>query len=283
MSNPGAAPPAAKQRSANQRGANQGRANLDNNLRLARPKVAVDTVVFAVEKGRLKTYLVELRGPVELRGALKFRGEPARRGAVEHRGAVKPGSPAGAGRQPGKWAFPGGLVRVGELLDDAARRELEASTGLRGAYLEQLFTFGDPSRDPREHVVSVAYMALISSSGAVDSTSPKYARGDWFEVAHLPPLAYDHSLMAAYAFKRLKSKLEYTNIAYALLPEVFTFAELEELYATILERPLDRRNFRRRILAMGLLTRLPATRRGAHRPAALYRFARQSLQFIEML
>src|SRR5579862_1185011 len=94
---------------------------------------------------------------------------------------------------------------------------------------------------------------------------------------------FDHSLMAAYAVKRLKSKLEYTNIANALLPREFTFAEFEELYALILGRPLDRRNFRRRILKMGMLKRLAHTRRGPHRPAALYSFANQSLRFIEML
>ncbi len=211
--------------------------------------VAVDTVLFAINGGRLQTYLVELR--------------------------------RGPGR--GRWAFPGGLVRVGELLDDAARRELYDSTGLRGAYLEQLFTFGDPSRDPRAHVVSVAYMALIPDPQGIGAPCDKYATGRWYEVARLPQLAYDHSLMAAYAVKRLKSKLEYTNIAYALLPREFTFAEFEELYSVILGRPLDRRNFRRRILAMGLLKRLPHTRRGPHRPAALYSFANQSLRFIEML
>ncbi|HVA77790.1 MAG TPA: NUDIX domain-containing protein [Candidatus Binataceae bacterium] len=217
--------------------------------RVARPKVAVDTVLFAIQERKLKTYLVRLR-----------RG-PAR----------------------GKWAFPGGLVRIGELLDDAARRELRASTGLGDAYLEQLFTFGDPSRDPHSHVVSVAYMALIPDAGAVAGPSPKYGERGWFELATLPPLAYDHSLMAAYAFRRLRSKLEYSNIAYALLPRVFTFAEFEELYSRILDRPIDRRNFRRRVLAMGLLRQLRQTRRGPHRPAALYAFARQSLQMIEML
>jgi 8-oxo-dGTP diphosphatase len=217
--------------------------------RLARPRVAVDAVLFAVERGRLRTYLVQLK-----RGPLR-----------------------------GKWAFPGGLVQMGELLDSAARRELEASTGLLGTYLEQLFSFGDPSRDPRSHVVSVAYMALISDPATVATCSRKYAAGRWFECDALPPLAYDHALIAAYAVERLKSKLEYPNIAYAMLPATFTFAELEELYSVILGRKLDRRNFRRRILAMGLLRQMPATRRGAHRPAALYSFAKQSLQFIEML
>ena len=215
----------------------------------ARPKVAVDTVLFAIEGGRLKCYLVQLK-----------RGPAARR-----------------------WAFPGGLVHVGEMLDDAARRELYASTGLRNPYLEQLFTFGDPTRDPRAHVVSVAYMALIDNPAAVGSCSRKYAAGRWFEVSDLPALAYDHSIMAEYAMKRLKSKLEYTNIACNLLPRTFTFAQLEDLYAIVLARPLDRRNFRRRILAMGLLRRLPGLRRGPHRPAALYSFSRRSVQVIEML
>jgi 8-oxo-dGTP diphosphatase len=217
--------------------------------RLARPKVAVDTVIFAIEGGRLKCYLVELR-----------RGTAA-----------------------GKWAFPGGLVKVGEMLDDAARRELYATTGLRSAYLEQLFTFGDPSRDPRAHVVSVAYMALTHDPAEVASCSLKYAHGLWFEVSHLPPLAYDHSLMAEYALARLRAKLEYTNIACNLLPRTFTFAQLETLYATVLHRELDRRNFRRRIMAMRLLRKLPRQLRGPHRPAALYAFSLRSLKVIEML
>jgi 8-oxo-dGTP diphosphatase len=125
---------------------------------------------------------------------------------------------------------------------------------------------------------------LISDPAAVGApSSSKYAGGQWFEIADIPPLAYDHAQMAAYAFKRLKSKLEYTNIAYALLPKEFTFAEFEDLYAMILGRPLDRRNFRRRVMTMGLLRELPHTRRGPHRPAALYSFAQQSLKFIQML
>ncbi|MBF6561370.1 MAG: NUDIX hydrolase [Candidatus Binataceae bacterium] len=216
---------------------------------IARPKVAVDTVLFAIAGGRLKCYLVQL----------------------------------GAGSAAGKWAFPGGLVHVGETLDEAARRELSASTGQGDRYLEQLFSFGDPSRDPTAHVVSIAYMALIDDAGAVQACSQKYAGGQWFEVARLPALAYDHAVMADYALRRLRAKFEYTNIACHLLKRNFTFAELEELYATVLERPLDRRNFRRRILAMGLLRRLADQRRGAHRPAALYTFRQHSLQMIEML
>jgi 8-oxo-dGTP diphosphatase len=217
--------------------------------REARPKVAVDTVLFGVADRRLKSYLVQLKG----------------------------------GPNAGRWAFPGRLVRVGEMLDTAARGELETSTGLDDPYLEQLFSFGDPTRDPKAHVVSVAYMALTGDPERAAACGSKYSTGRWFEVDALPPLAYDHSLIAAYALKRLKAKLEYTNIACNLLPRSFTFAELEELYALLLGRSLDRRNFRRRILAMGLLRRLPQKRRGAHRPATLYEFFPRSLRTIEML
>ena len=218
--------------------------------RYERPKVAVDTVLFVVDRGRLKTYLVQLKsGPLR-----------------------------------GKWAFPGGLVAVGEMLDDAARRQLRSTTGLDCAFLEQLFTFGDPSRDPRAHVVSVAYMALISDRSRVAQPSDKYGTGGWFEVpGQLPPLAYDHSLMADYALSRLKAKLAYTNIAAFVLPKSFTFKELEDLYAAILGRSLDRRNFRRRITTMGLLKKLPTKRLGPHRPADLYSFQKQTLQVVQML
>src|SRR5262250_3451479 len=124
--------------------------------RFERPRVAVDIVLFAVRERQLETYLVQLaRGPAR-----------------------------------GKWAFPGGLVRRGELLDDAARRELRTSTGLGQCYLEQLFSFGDPSRDPDAHVVSVAYMALIANPESVNGPCPKYAAGEWFTVSELPLLAY---------------------------------------------------------------------------------------------
>jgi 8-oxo-dGTP diphosphatase len=217
--------------------------------KLARPKVAVDTVLFAVDAGRLKAYLVHLR-----RGTLR-----------------------------GRWAFAGGLVQVGETLEGAERRELMAATGVGNAYLEQLFTFGDTSRDPKAHVVSVAYMAMVADAGAVRTSSPKYTGGKWFEVSALPALAYDHSVMARHGAKRLRAKLEYTNIACNLLPRTFTFAQLEALYSLILNRPIDRRNFRRRMLAMGLVKRLSGERRGAHRPAALYSFIRHSPQVVKML
>ncbi|MGH7838346.1 MAG: NUDIX hydrolase [Candidatus Binataceae bacterium] len=217
--------------------------------REVRPKVAVDVVLFAMREWRLKCYLVQLR----------------------------------SGPAAGRWAFPGRLIRVGELLDEAARGELELSTGIRASYLEQLRTFGDPTRDPQAHVVSVGYLALSGKREESAGGSQKYSSGQWFEIAELPPLAYDHGLMAACALERLKSKLEYTNIACSLLPQRFTFAEVEEVYETVLARDLDRRNLRRRIFAMGLLRQLPETRRGQGRPAALYEFVRGDVQAIEML
>lgn len=218
--------------------------------RYARPKVAVDTVVFAVQNCQLKTYLVQLK-----RGPLR-----------------------------GRWAFPGGLVRVGETLDEAANRELRAAIGPTAAYMEQLFSFGDPARDPRAHVVSVAYVALLPDPAIVGAPAAKYSAGGWFEVgARLPPLAYDHEQMARYALRRLTAKLEYSNIAVALLPRIFTFKQLEDLYAALLGRRLDRRNFRRRILAMRILRELSAKQRGAHRPAALYSFVSRTPHVVQML
>jgi 8-oxo-dGTP diphosphatase len=194
----------------------------------------------------------------------------------------------------GKWAFPGGLVRVGETLEEAARRELKDATGLRDVYLEQLFSFGDPSRDPGAHVVSVGYMALVNSSGLIEGSgaagagvtrrgSSKYADGEWFEVGRLPALAYDHELIADHALERLRSRLIYTDIASNLLPPMFTISEIREIYQTVLVRGVDRRNFERRMKVMGLIERLPEKRRSAGRPAALYAFVPRSDYVVEML
>jgi 8-oxo-dGTP diphosphatase len=202
------------------------------------------------------------------------------------------------GPYAGKWAFPGGLVGIGEELDAAARRELTAQTGLGDLYIEQLRTFGSPDRDPRARVVSTAYFALAPRRGLralprkdpsrkddenVADQGPKYADVGWFPVRRLPALAYDHDEMASCALARLRAKLEYTNIVYGLLPHEFTLGELQELYETILGRPLDRRNFRRKILASGLLRELRRQRRGAHRPAMLYAFISREPMVVAML
>lgn len=219
------------------------------NARAARPKVAVDIVLFAIMHERPVCYLVQL----------------------------------GHGPSRGAWAFPGRLVQVGELLDTAARSEVETVTGLSDIYLEQLFTFGDPHRDPRAHVVSVAYLGLTHAPEVAVAVPKHYPAALWFPLDSLPRFAYDHATIAEYAARRLRSKLEYTNIAQSLLPPAFTFAELEGVYSALLTRKLDRRNFRRRVLATGLLREVGVSRRGAHRPAVLYEFVQRSLQTIEML
>ncbi|MBI4514744.1 MAG: NUDIX hydrolase [Deltaproteobacteria bacterium] len=213
------------------------------------PWVAVDVVIFTIDEAVLKALLVKLKdGPFA-----------------------------------GRWAFPGGLVGVGESLEAAAKRELYEKTGLRHPYLEQLRSFGAPRRDPRAHVVSVAYFALLPRRGRDLGEHPKYARLEWRAVDQLPPLAYDHRAVARYARDRLRAKLAYTNIVYSLLPHEFTVGELQEVYEIILGRRLDRRNFRKKMLATGLLRELPRVRRGPHRPAALYAFAQRRLVNIPIL
>jgi 8-oxo-dGTP diphosphatase len=162
-------------------------------------------------------------------------------------------------------AFPGGRVRENESLDAAAARWLDRWLPRAAAHVEQLYTFGDPGRDPASRVVSVAYLALLPRT--VDAPGV-----EWIGCAPMPRLAYDHRTILQVALERLRAKLAYTNLAWALLDESFTLADLQQLYETVLGRPLDRRNFRKRVLALGLLTPLGATRHGPHRPAQLYRF-----------
>lgn len=182
----------------------------------------------------------------------------------------------------GRWAFPGSLVGAGESLEEAAMRELNARIDRRDIYFEQLRTFGDPHRDPRARVVSTAYVALVRSQEHVRAAG-RYADVAWWPLRRLPPLAYDHTAMARAALARLRAKLEYTNIVCRLLPPEFTLGELQEAYEIILGRALDRRNFRKKILATGLLRALPRQRRGPHRPATLYAFARRKPMVVEML
>ncbi len=213
------------------------------------PRVAADAVLFTIAERTLQTLLVKIKkGPFA-----------------------------------GRWAFPGGLVHVGESLEEATRRELYEKTGVQDLYLEQLYTFGDASRDPSAHTVAVAYFALVPPLAYELHSGEKYADVGWFAVPTLPQLAYDHNAIADYALRRLQAKLGYTNIVYSLLPHEFTLAELQEIYEVILAQKLDRRNFRRKILALGLLKPLLKARHGAHRPATLYTFLRRSPMNVEVL
>lgn len=190
----------------------------------------------------------------------------------------------------GQWAVPGGFVRMDEDLDDAARRELSEETAIAGAsYLEQLYTFGTVGRDPRTRVISVAYYALMpdAQSGLPDAPGEPLAGSDareahWWPVDDLPPLAFDHSDIVQKALERLRAKLGYTSVAYALLPPEFTLTELQTVYEIILGRSLDKRNFRKKMLSLGILEATPNVKRdGAHRPAQLHRFTKSEAVAID--
>jgi 8-oxo-dGTP diphosphatase len=173
----------------------------------------------------------------------------------------------------GQWAIPGGFITIDEPLEEAARRELEEETGLRDVYLEQLYTFGDPQRDPRGRIISVAYFALVRSDQQTVRAANDASDVGWFSVHKLPaPLAFDHDRIMAYAMDRLRSKLEYTTLAFQLLPKVFTLPELKQTYEQILGEQLDRGNFYRKIKEAGVIEPVGRVRESGGRPAALYRF-----------
>jgi 8-oxo-dGTP diphosphatase len=210
------------------------------NSRRARAQVTVDVVIFTILEGALAVLLVR-------RGIDPFRG---------------------------RWAIPGGFILEGESLEQAALRELREETGVGEVYLEQLYTFGDPERDPRGRVITVAYYALIAMDRAPVEAGTDAAEARWWPVAGLPRrLAFDHARIVDYAVERLRAKVEYTTVGFQLLPEEFTLSELQEVYEAIVGRPLDKRNFRRRIELLDVLIPLERWRRaGPSRPARLYRF-----------
>lgn len=211
------------------------------NFTYAYPRAAltVDCVVFGYDAGGLKVLLIQ-------RAAEPFKG---------------------------CWALPGGFMRVDETLDAAARRELAEETGLQDIFLEQLFTFSTVDRDPRERVVSVAYYALVKLSDHRARAATDAANAQWHPVSNVPSLAFDHGEILAAAQCRLKNKVRYQPIGFELLPPKFTLSELQHLYEAALETPLDKRNFRKKVLGFGLLVPLKETQMmGRHRPAQLFRF-----------
>jgi 8-oxo-dGTP diphosphatase len=201
--------------------------------------VTVDIVIFTVHDRELRVLLVERRY------------EPFR----------------------GRWAIPGGFVLSEESLEQAALRELREETGVQDVYLEQLYSFGDPGRDPRGRVVTVAYFALISAARLLQAgTDASDAR--WCPMGKLPALAFDHDAILSYALVRLRNKLEYTTVGFQLLPEKFTLAQLQQVYEAILGKRLDKRNFRKKMALLGILRPTKEIlRQGAARPARLYEFS----------
>lgn len=173
----------------------------------------------------------------------------------------------------GMWAIPGGFINMDESLETAAKRELQEETGVQDVYLEQLYTFGDPGRDPRTRVITVVYFALLDSERLQVKAADDATDVGWFSVYELPSLAFDHDQILQYTLNRLRGKLDYTTIAFNLLPEQFTLRELQRVYEIILHKRLDKRNFRKKILATGILEDTGAKKmEGTHRPARLYRF-----------
>ncbi len=184
-------------------------------------------------------------------------------------------------REPfaGHWALPGGFVDENEPLEAAAARELYEETGVQGIYLEQLYTFGDPGRDPRGWVITVAYFGIISADQARQVRAGDDAgHAAWFNVYNLPPLAFDHERIIRYALQRLRYKLEYTGLGFLLLPESFTLSQLQAVYEIVLQEKLDKRNFRKKILSMNILEETGRLRYGDHRPAKLYRFTARAIE-----
>ncbi|NJN75369.1 MAG: NUDIX hydrolase [Synechococcaceae cyanobacterium RL_1_2] len=178
-----------------------------------------------------------------------------------------------------QWALPGGFVRIEESLEDAARRELQEETGLRDVFLEQLYTFGEVNRDPRERVITIAYYALINLKDQLLSASTDAKEARWFNFIAIPPLGFDHDQIVNTAIERLRGKIRYEPIGFELLPTKFTLSEIQKLYEKILGKPLDKRNFRRKILKMELLIDLNELQTNvAHRAAKLYRFDEQKYQ-----
>ncbi len=208
----------------------------------ARPALTVDCVVFGLDETDLKVLLIQRKLP------------PFQHG----------------------WALPGGFVRIDETLDDAARRELEEEAGVRDVYLEQLYTFGALDRDPRERVVTVAYYALAKLSDHRIRAATDAMGVGWFGLDDLPKLAFDHGDVVTQAHERLRGKVRYAPVGFELLPQRFSLTQLQRLYEIILGTDLDKRNFRKKILAMDLLVETDEVEQGVrHRAARLYRFDRR--------
>ena len=201
-------------------------------------QVTVDIVVFTVHEQTLQVLLIE-------RGIDPFKG---------------------------RYALPGGFVRAGETLEQAAFRELLEETGTKDVYLEQLYTFGDPHRDPRGRVVTVAYYALVPTDKSPLLAGTDAATAGWYPVSALPPLAFDHKRIVEYAVDRLRNKLEYTNVGFQLLPAKFTLSALQALHEAILGKPLDKRNFRRKVLGLGLVKPSKEMQATGRKPAQLFSF-----------
>ena len=179
----------------------------------------------------------------------------------------------------GRWAFPGGFMRIDEDAETGALRELEEETGLEPVAIEQLGTFTQVDRDPRERVITIAFFALVRRAGVQGGDDASDAR--WFPVSQVPPLAFDHDRILRVALGKLKEKIHFEPVGFELLPEVFTMPQLQALYESILDVRFDRRNFAAKMAKLGLLTQVDERPAGtASRIPARYSFNRE--KYLEM-
>lgn len=212
------------------------------------PALAVDTMIFAIREGKLSVLLIQIA----------------------------------SGPYAKKWALPGGIVQIGETLDVAAENVLEKKAGIKGLHLEQLYTFSALNRDVRGRMVSTAYFALVDSDKFDVATMDYYMAIEWREVAKLPAMAFDHKEMVHFGAERLRAKIEYSNIAYGLLPKEFTLTEMQNVYEAIIGHVIDKRNFRKKIISLGILIETDNEVTGMkNRPAKLYRFKKRQLVFTD--
>mgnify|MGYP006134588975 CR=1 FL=1 len=173
----------------------------------------------------------------------------------------------------GRWAIPGGFVKEKESLEQAVERELEEETGVKVNYLEQLYSFGNPKRDPRSRIVTIAYYGLVRNSNFELFAATDAEDAQWFHLNELPKLAFDHQRILDYALERLRNKISYEPVGFKLLDEKFTMEEIHHLYETIYNRKLDRRNFRKKFLKLDILEELEEKSGGGRgRPGSYYRF-----------
>ena len=207
------------------------------------PAVTTDCVIFGFDGGKLKVLLVE-------RGHEPYKG---------------------------KWAFPGGFVKMDESCEEGALRELQEETALEGTCVQQFNTYSNPNRDPRERVITVAYLALVRIQEVVAGDDANKAQ--WFDVADVPQLAFDHDLILRDALKRVREQIHFHPIGFELLPEKFTMKQLQNLYEAILDVRFDRGNFSKKMLHFNILTPLDETVRPTpKREARLYRFNKESYE-----
>lgn len=182
----------------------------------------------------------------------------------------------------GSWALPGGLVLDDEDLDDAVKRELYEEAGIKPDFLEQLYSFGNVGRDPRNRVVSVAYLGLVNPSYFELFADSDAEDAQWFSIHKLPQLAFDHQKIIDTALKRLRTKIQYQPIGFNLLNEEFPFSDLENLYKAIIGQEIDRRNFRKKIMSYGLLNETNNFKKeGSGRPGKMYTFNQEKYKALE--